>query len=57
MKWAKLFALAAVARQTSATWEKGHWKAETTGANSTELIQCMAEMKAMLEANPKGKLS
>ncbi|KAM3421891.1 hypothetical protein BST61_g2268 [Cercospora zeina] len=42
MKWAKLIILAALATVSSA-W-KGTWHANTHGANSTELIQCVTEL-------------
>ncbi|CAK1356558.1 unnamed protein product [Cercospora beticola] len=53
MQWTSLFTLATLASLASAELRKHYWQAETTYANSTELVQCMNEMKAMLEAKPK----
>lgn len=42
MKWTKLFTLASLASLASAEWRKHDWMADTTGAHSTELVQCHA---------------
>lgn len=56
MKWAKLIILATLTTLSSARTKKKTWSSASHSANSTQLIQCVDEMREMLEARPKSNV-